>query len=88
MAASALIDSRVVVPTKAAPDSLSRPIKEPLTADEPALTWVCAFCGRLRVFEGKYPFGLSHQDYCDACGSPLAVSPVDRALVGVEGPSV
>jgi hypothetical protein len=49
--------------------------------DEASLSWDCAFCGRLRVFEGGRPFDFGRLDTCAACGSRIAAKPADRVAL-------
>jgi hypothetical protein len=64
------------VRTAAPADSLARPI-----ADEAAPTWICSFCGLLRVYEGGRPLGPSDRNDCRECGARLATSPEDWTAI-------
>jgi hypothetical protein len=75
MSGPAHIDPRAVHATIPA-DSLARPI-----ADEAARTWVCSFCGLLRVYEGGRPLGPSDRNDCRECGGRLAASPEDWTAI-------
>jgi hypothetical protein len=70
------IDPRAAVRTTASADSLARPI-----ADETAPTWICSFCGLLRVYEGGRPLGLSDRNDCRECGARLAAPPEDWTAI-------
>lgn len=70
------IEPRAAVRTTAPADSLARPI-----ADEAAATWICSFCGLLRVYEGGRPLGLSDRNDCRECGARLAASPEDWTAI-------
>ena len=70
------IDPRAAVRTAAPADSLARPI-----ADEAANTWICSFCGLLRVYEGGRPLGPSDRNDCRECGGRLAASPEDWTAI-------
>ena len=48
---------------------------------QPALSWVCAFCQRLRIFEGGHAGAFGHLDTCVSCGSRVAAAAVDQASV-------
>jgi len=58
-------------------DQLQRDAVKPNTKSSDEVTWNCAFCGKLRVFEGGRPFSLSHLDTCGICGTRVAV-PLDN----------
>ena len=45
----------------------------------PSLSWLCAFCGRIRIYEGGSPTVFAHLDTCIACENRVAVSAEDRA---------
>lgn len=45
---------------------------------EPSLSWHCAFCGHLRIYEGGRPFDFGHLDTCTQCGGRVATKPADR----------
>jgi hypothetical protein len=64
------------VRTAAPADSLARP-----NGDEAARTWICSFCGLLRVYEGGRPLGLSDRNECHECGGRLAASPEDWTAI-------
>ena len=62
--------------TTIAAASLARPI-----ASETEATWICSFCGLLRVYEGGRPLGLSDRNDCRECGGRLAASPEDWTAI-------
>jgi hypothetical protein len=70
------IDPRAAVRPAALANSLAPPI-----ADETARTWICSFCGLLRVYEGGRPLGLSDRNECRECGGRLAPSPEDWTAI-------
>jgi hypothetical protein len=76
MSGPAHIDRRTAAPTTMPAESLTRPI-----ADEAAPTWICSFCGLLRVYEGGRPLGLSDRNDCRECGARLAASPEDWTAI-------
>jgi hypothetical protein len=77
MSGPAHIGPRAAAHTTIPADSSARPI-----AGEAAPTWICSFCGLLRVYEGGRPLGLSDRNDCRECGGRLAASPEDwTALV-------
>lgn len=49
--------------------------------DEPSLSWLCAFCGKLRIYEGGRPGLFDHLDTCGTCGSRIATEPKDKAAL-------
>jgi hypothetical protein len=49
--------------------------------EEPSLSWLCAFCGKTRVYEGGRPLVFGHLDTCATCESRVAVEPADCAAV-------
>jgi hypothetical protein len=57
-------------------DCLARPI-----ADEAASTWICSFCGLLRVYEGGRPLGDGDRNDCRECGGRLAATPEDWVAI-------
>jgi predicted RNA-binding Zn-ribbon protein involved in translation (DUF1610 family) len=76
MSGLAHIDPGAAAPTTISADSLARPI-----ADEAAPTWVCSFCGLLRVYEGGRPRGVSDRNDCRECGARLAAPPEDWTAI-------
>jgi hypothetical protein len=70
------IDPCAAAPATIPADSLPRPI-----ADQAAHTWVCSFCGLLRVYEGGRPAGPSDRNDCRECGARLAASPEDWTAI-------
>ena len=70
------IDPRASVRTAPPADSLARPI-----AEVAASTWLCSFCGLLRVYEGGRPLGSSDRNDCRECGGRLAASPEDWTAI-------
>lgn len=46
-----------------------------------SLTWLCVFCGQLRVFEGGRPLGSQYLEWCPICGSPIASRNADDAAM-------
>jgi hypothetical protein len=72
MSGPAHIDPRTAALTTMPADSLARPI-----ADEAAPTWICSFCGLLRVYEGGRPLGPSDRSDCRECGARRAASSED-----------
>jgi hypothetical protein len=46
--------------------------QSPPPGDRPpcqSLSWLCAFCGRVRIFEGGRPLKVAYLDTCATCGS-------------------
>jgi len=54
--------------------------REQAPTEQQSLSWDCAFCSKLRIYEGGRPQGFSHLDTCH-CGSRVATTPHDRAAV-------
>lgn len=50
-------------------------------ANEPSMSWNCAFCEKLRIYEGGRPFDFGHLDTCTRCESRVAATLADRATV-------
>ena len=69
-------DPRAAARTATPADSLARPI-----ADEAGKTWICSFCGLLRVYEGGRPLGHGDRNECRECGGLLAAMPEDWAAI-------
>jgi len=69
-------DPRAATRPEAPADCLARPI-----ADEAAQTWVCLFCGLLRVYEGGRPLGHLGGNDCQDCGGRLAAMPEAWAAI-------
>jgi hypothetical protein len=76
MSGSTQFDPRAAVRTAAPADSPARPI-----AGEAANTWICSFCGLLRVYEGGRPLGHGDRSDCRECGGRLAAMPEDWAAI-------
>ena len=49
--------------------------------NEPSLSWLCAFCGKLRIWEGGRPEIADHCKWCATCGSLVAVDAKDQEAV-------
>ena len=69
-------DPRAAARTATPADCLARPI-----ADEAANTWICSFCGLLRVYEGGRPLGHGERNDCRECGGRLAAMTEDWAAI-------
>ena len=76
MSGPAPIDPSAAAPATLRADGLLRPI-----VDESRSTWICSFCGLLRVYEGGRPAGQSDRNDCRECGARLADSPEDWMVI-------
>src|SRR5579862_8597976 len=45
---------------------------------EPSLSWPCAFCPKIRIWEGGRPDKFCHLDSCAACGYRVADTSDDK----------
>jgi hypothetical protein len=45
--------------------------RKPCSASEPSLSWLCAFCGKLRIWDGGRPGISDHCKWCSMCDSSV-----------------
>jgi hypothetical protein len=55
--------------------------RDALSPTQPSMCWGCAFCGKLRIWDGGRPDRFDHLGSCGACGSRVAIGPDEQVAV-------